>query len=344
MSINVPLPRSTLRPLSSHSISLNLSMRAFPTVVLPPSPSSETDDVKTATDFIFKRLNLGADDFKVVNSFTDPFGITHVYGAHMANGACIANHQAAAHVKNGEATSFSSSFGTDQHLAKRDLIVSAPEATLSFKEVSSTVSAKLKIPVYSDFEYTLEYVAQSDGKIVYAYKFQLRDDPVTKWVEVWCDATTGKVIQAINFSNKASYKAISIPHRDPNEGFSVVSNPEFKRSSPKGWTAGRVTKGNNVITSNPRGKTTRSVRNGVFNTKFDTKKQAGHSTNIAAAAVNLFYVANVMHDISYQYGFTEQAGNFQKSNFGKGGQGNDAIVINVLDPSDTNNAEFFTSP
>ncbi|KAH9265600.1 hypothetical protein BASA84_001528 [Batrachochytrium salamandrivorans] len=51
-----------------------------------------------------------------------------------------------------------------------------------------------------------------------------------------------------------------------------------------------------------------------------------------------------MHDISYQYGFTEQAGNFQKSNFGKGGQGNDAIVINVLDPSDTNNAEFFTSP
>ncbi|KAH9245403.1 hypothetical protein BASA81_017112 [Batrachochytrium salamandrivorans] len=299
MSINVPLPRSTLRPLSSHSISLNLSMRAFPTVVLPHRPPPRRMIVKTATDFIFKRLNLGADDFKVQIS-TLPKGI---------------------------------------------IIVSAPEATLSFEEVSSTVSAQLKIPVYSEFEHVLEYVAQSDGKIVYAYKFQLRDDP--------CDQggsrcgvmlPTGKVIQAINFSKKASYKAISIPHRDPNEGFSVVSNPEFKRSSPKGWTAGRVTKGNNVITSNPRGKATRSVRNGVFNTKFDTKKQAGHSTNIAAAAVNLFYVSNVMHDISYQYGFTEQAGNFQKSNFGKGGQGNDAIVINVLDPSDTNNAEFFTSP
>ncbi|KAH6571487.1 hypothetical protein BASA60_007133 [Batrachochytrium salamandrivorans] len=310
----------------------------------PPSPSSETDDIKTATDFIFKRLNLGADDFKVANSFTDPFGITHVYGAHMINGACISNHHAAAHVKNGEATSFSSSFNTAQHLAKRDITVSAPNATLSFAEVSSTASAQLEIPVYSEFEHVLEYVAQSDGKIVYAYKFQLRDDPLTRWIEVWCDAITGRVIQAINFSKKASYKAISIPHRDPNEGFSMVSNYEFKRSSPKGWTAGRATKGNNVITSNLRGKATRSVRNGVFNTKFDTKKQAGHSTNIAAAAVNLFYVSNVMHDISYQYGFTEQAGNFQKSNFGKGGQGNDAIVINVLDPSDTNNAEFFTSP
>ncbi|KAH6583176.1 hypothetical protein BASA61_008118 [Batrachochytrium salamandrivorans] len=27
-----------------------------------------------------------------------------------------------------------------------------------------------------------------------------------------------------------------------------------------------------------------------------------------------------MHDITYQYGFTESAGNFQKDNFGKGGK------------------------
>ncbi|KAH9275970.1 hypothetical protein BASA83_001777 [Batrachochytrium salamandrivorans] len=134
-------------------------------------------------------------------------------------------------------TSFSSSFNTAQHLAKRDITVSAPNATLSFAEVSSTASAHCEIPVYSEFAHVLEYVAQSDGKIVYAYKFQLRDDPLTRWIEVWCDATTGRVIQAINFSKKASYKAISIPHRDPNEGFSMVSNYEFKRSSPKGWTA-----------------------------------------------------------------------------------------------------------
>ncbi|KAH9271302.1 hypothetical protein BASA83_006391 [Batrachochytrium salamandrivorans] len=48
-----------------------------------------------------------------------------------------------------------------------------------------------------------------------------------------------------------------------------------------------------------------------------------------------------MHDISYQYGFTEKAGNFQKDNFGKGGQGGDAVTINVLNPSSSNDATFF---
>ncbi|KAH6559858.1 hypothetical protein BASA60_000423 [Batrachochytrium salamandrivorans] len=95
------------------------------------SPSKE-NDVKTATDYISKKLKLGADDFKVYNSFTDPSGVTHVYGAHMTNGFRIANHQASIHVKNGQVTSFSSSFGTAQHFAKSDLAVSAPKAALDF--------------------------------------------------------------------------------------------------------------------------------------------------------------------------------------------------------------------
>ncbi|KAJ1343916.1 hypothetical protein BSLG_010808 [Batrachochytrium salamandrivorans] len=258
----------------------------------PPSPSSETDDAKIATDFISKRLNLGADDFKVFDSYTDPFGITHVYGAHMANGARIANHQAAAHVNNGEVFSFSSSFNTDQHLTKRDITVSAPEATVDFAKASATASAQL------------------GGKIVYAYRLQLRDNPMTKWVEVWCDATTGMVIQVIDFAKKASYKVVPLPRRDATQGFSMVTNPEFIASSPKGWTAGK-------------------------------HRAPATIANTAAAAVNLFYVANVMHDISYQYGFTEQAGNFQKSNFGKGGREGDQVIIKVFDPSGVNNSEFF---
>ncbi|KAJ1327150.1 hypothetical protein BSLG_010846 [Batrachochytrium salamandrivorans] len=259
-----------------------------------PSSSSETDNVKAATDFISKRLNLDADDFKVVNSYTDDAGISHVYGAHMVNGAPIANHQAAAHAKNGQVTCFSSSFGTDQHLAKRDLAVSEPKATMSFEEVSSIVSAKLEIPVYSDFEHTLEYVAQSDGKVVYSYKFQLRNDLVTKWIEVWCNANTGEVVQAINFAKKATYKVVKIPHRDPTEGFSTVSNPEFKRSSPDGWTDGKATEGNNVITLAPGGKSTPSIRNGVFKTKFNSKQPAGSAANVAATAVNLSLTLPIM--------------------------------------------------
>ncbi|KAH6559832.1 hypothetical protein BASA62_000309 [Batrachochytrium salamandrivorans] len=147
---------------------------------------------------------------------------------------------AAAHVKNGEVTFFSSSFGTDQHLAKRDLAVSAPEATLSFEEVSVYCFHPTGVSPFTLNLNTLEYVAQSDGKVVYAYKFQLRDNPVTRWVEVWCDATTGEVIQAVNFANKASYKVIALPRRDPTEGFQWYPNLEFKRSSPKDGLMARL--------------------------------------------------------------------------------------------------------
>ncbi|KAH6586928.1 hypothetical protein BASA50_000292 [Batrachochytrium salamandrivorans] len=303
---------------------------------------SKEDEVKTATDYISNKLNLGADDFKVFNSFTDAAGVTHVYGAHMVNGARISNHQASAHVKNGEVTSFSSSFGTAQHFAKSDLAVSAAKATVDFERASATASAQLGIPVYSEFERVLEYVEQPDGKIVYAYKFQLRNDPVTKWVQVWCDAATGKVIQAVDFANDASYKVTPVPRRDPTEGFSMVSNPEIKGSSPNGWTDGKATEGNNAITKTISGKTTSSTSDNVFDTKFNGDEDPRTDDNIAASAVNLFYLTNVMHDITYQYGFTEKAGNFQKDNFGKGGQGSDAVVINVQSSRGVNNANFFT--
>ncbi|KAH6561527.1 hypothetical protein BASA62_009779 [Batrachochytrium salamandrivorans] len=60
-----------------------------------------------------------------------------------------------------------------------------------------------------------------------------------------------------------------------------------------------------------RGKTTPSTSNGVFDTQFNSTANPRTTINVAAAAVNLFYLVNLMHDISYQYGFTEQAGNFQ---------------------------------
>ncbi|KAH6562136.1 hypothetical protein BASA62_009374 [Batrachochytrium salamandrivorans] len=118
-----------------------------------------------------------------------------------------------------------------------------------------------------------------------------------------------------------------VPRRDPTEGFSMVSNPEIKGSSPNGWTDGKATEGNNAITKTISGKTTSSTSDNVFDTKFNGDEEPRTDDNIAASAVNLFYLTNVMHDITYQYGFTEKAGNFQKDNFGKGGQGNDAVVL-----------------
>jgi len=59
---------------------------------------------------------------------------------------------------------------------------------------------------------------------------------------------------------------------------------------------------------------------------------------------NLFYWNNIVHDIMYQYGFDEVSGNFQASNLGRGGIGNDYVLADAQDGSGTNNANFATPP
>jgi uncharacterized repeat protein (TIGR01451 family) len=61
-----------------------------------------------------------------------------------------------------------------------------------------------------------------------------------------------------------------------------------------------------------------------------------------AAVVQLFYWCNWMHDQLWDLGFTEAAGNFQNSNFGRGGFGNDAVQADAQDGSGFNNANFAT--
>jgi hypothetical protein len=48
--------------------------------------------------------------------------------------------------------------------------------------------------------------------------------------------------------------------------------------------------------------------------------------------------------IASRYGFDEVSGNFQQYNFGRGGEENDAIIMNAQDGSGFNNANFMTPP
>lgn len=43
----------------------------------------------------------------------------------------------------------------------------------------------------------------------------------------------------------------------------------------------------------------------------------------------------MFHDLTYRLGFDELAGNFQESNFGKGGLGGDAVIAMAQDGSGT---------
>ncbi|KAL5526314.1 hypothetical protein ACEPAF_8037 [Sanghuangporus sanghuang] len=78
----------------------------------------------------------------------------------------------------------------------------------------------------------------------------------------------------------------------------------------------------------------------IFNYPADDTSAPTAGTNLDAARTNTFYVSNTIHDITYRYGFTESALNFQNDNFGNGGVGNDRVTISVQDSAGTNNADF----
>ncbi|KAK5666933.1 hypothetical protein QVD99_006165 [Batrachochytrium dendrobatidis] len=307
---------------------------------------SNTDSVKIGVAYLCDQLNLTPNEFKVYNNFTDSVGVTHVYGAHIINGARVANHQAAVHIKDGQITSYSTSFGTESHFAKSELSIAEPKTKLTFEQVADIVSKAKGLPVYSGSKHELEYVQQADGTLAYAYKFQLRDEDVNFWFQVWADANTGKLVQAVDFGHHATYKAIPLPGLSPDDGFSNIKDPEYKPSSPNGWTNGTLTRGNNAEAVNTANtpSTPGTGINGVFDSKFNPATDINDADNIQATAVNLFYLANLMHDITYQYGFNEAAGNFQTDNFGKGGKGSDAVVISVLDTARRENADFHAPP
>lgn len=64
--------------------------------------------------------------------------------------------------------------------------------------------------------------------------------------------------------------------------------------------------------------------------------------DVPPAVVNLFNLNNIIHDYLYEIGFTEPMWNFQQDNFGRGGAGGDAVSVQVMDGSGTNNANFGT--
>ena len=145
-------------------------------------------------------------------------------------------------------------------------------------------------------------------------------------------------------------------------------NPRNLRYSPFGWhdTNGAPgpettdTRGNNVSAAldldeqNPVFSTPTANGNRydggpglLFDPPLDLSKAP--DTYRGAALTQLFYTNNWLHDTQAVYGFTEAAGNFQQTNYGGAGQGNDAVDADaqdgsLLNPPNLNNANFFTPP
>ncbi|MHA4807329.1 M36 family metallopeptidase [Flavitalea flava] len=175
----------------------------------------------------------------------------------------------------------------------------------------------------------------------------------------------GNVPPAPPAVSSASYRVYPFPLESANYGPRALDlNPWLKAGAGNdaisiGWhfdntTNFDYTRGNNVWaqqdidgTSNTTGFADTSITNSpglTFDRNIDPSASPTTYSNIRAAMDNLFYWNNIMHDISYQYGFDEAAGNFQESNQGRGGLGGDYVNAFAEDGASINNSDFSTPP
>jgi extracellular elastinolytic metalloproteinase len=163
----------------------------------------------------------------------------------------------------------------------------------------------------------------------------------------------------------ASYTVVPFPAENRNvTAVAIDNNPWLKagvgnNAVTHGWhydgtTDYNITRGNNVFayldvnaTNTPGGlntsaTSTTAIPSLSFNFLPDFTQQPSTTGNSNFAVTNLFYWNNLMHDVFYQYGFDEAAGNFQADNIGRGGIGNDYVQAEGQDGGSTNNANFAT--
>ena len=178
-----------------------------------------------------------------------------------------------------------------------------------------------------------------------------------EWYEILIDAYTGELLLRYNIYLFEAQGTVytEAPDKGARQLVSFVGDTTINTAA--GWMGtSTVTTGNNVEAyldtdannapdnNNGTGLSVghATAANQDFTFPFSTTVDP--RTQQAAVVTNLFYYNNIMHDFSYNLGFTETARNFQVNNFGRGGTGNDSVRAEAQDGSGTNNANFATPP
>ncbi len=173
-----------------------------------------------------------------------------------------------------------------------------------------------------------------------------------------------QTIKSTNTISSATYRVSPYPAESPQHpggALALKTNPWLLASAGNnatslnwhsdGTTEYASTRGNNVHAQEDRDNNNNTLglsaqsSTVIPNLTFDfpyNPVQTQTYVSQSEALTNLFYWNNIMHDISYQYGFDEVAGNFQANNQGRGGVGNDYVIADGQDAGGTNNANFAT--
>ncbi|CAE6451706.1 unnamed protein product [Rhizoctonia solani] len=285
---------------------------------------TDADPAEAAKAFLESKFGVSADAISHRSGSSSDIA-KHEYFRQRFNGIPVANAVANVALKNNKVVSYGASF-------------------VKPKSVASTIPKVTKEQAIDIAE------AATDAKYN-GWPTSLENAETGEWYEAYIDASNSEVVDMISFVHKASYRVVPFTSQDQDHSFTVVTNPHDTLSSPSGWhqygtTTTTTTSGNNVITykDTNTATTSQSSTDNNYDYVFNPSAAPATSTNIDAARVNAFYVANMIHDLTYRCGFDEASYNFQQNNNGKGGAQNDRVKISVQDTAFTNNADFATPP
>ncbi|KAJ6556321.1 Fungalysin metallopeptidase-domain-containing protein [Mycena capillaripes] len=270
---------------------------------------------------------------------------SHAYAHQLVNGIIVSNAVSnVAFNSDGLVVAVGSSF-------VKPTTVAPTTPAVSFDDAKTTAEAALDGTFVSEIPSTVEYHANDDGSVSLVHVLQVRNEEAGTWYNAFVDAHANKLISVTDYVAQATYHVLPITKETLLQGFEDVVDPADPLASPDGWhsdgtTTTTDTSGNNVLTYKTT-TTNTSPETGtglVFNYTQDATVAPTTTVNVNAARVNNFYLVNSIHDITYRYGFTETAFNFQNNNFGLGGKQADRVTASIQDSAGTNNADFATPP
>ncbi|KAJ3232843.1 Fungalysin/Thermolysin Extracellular metalloproteinase 5 [Chytriomyces hyalinus] len=362
--------------------SIDLSM-SFPTLATRDGAPTIDTLSAAAIDALAASLKISKDQIKVSFAHTSTNGGTHhLHLFQVVNGVEIANAVANVNLTpDGKPYSVYSSFTTSpvQSSVAKSAEITADVAVLKFAQAKGLATPdRLKVTQTGD-KYVVAGAPFAAQNIKASKKFYRKGEELIAcwdlsidmghtWQNAFVSIATGEVVGVSDWSSDfsdATYSAVSQNSQAPvNSQLTTLQNPWNLNASPNGWhvikgTEYTETYGNNVAAaSNPDGPSSQTNSDVLalsrpsssslnFNYNLDDTLDAMNPTNINAAVINMFVAVNTMHDFLYNYGFTENAANFQFDNMGKGGVEGDGVLATCEDMYNTdsqsrNNANFMT--
>ncbi|HEY0365699.1 MAG TPA: M36 family metallopeptidase, partial [Pyrinomonadaceae bacterium] len=233
-----------------------------------------------------------------------------------------------------------------------------PSFVENYSRASTTEMSRFANPLDLNLEEVLseQNVVRVAGESRLAWHVFAEVGP-EEWYEILLDAYTGELLLRHNlylFEGQGTVY-IEAPDKGARQLVSFVGDTTINTAA--GWMGtSTVTTGNNVEayldtnadnvpdSNNGSGLSAGHASSATQDFTFPFSTTVDPRTQQAAVVTNLFYYNNIMHDFSYNLGFTETARNFQVNNFGRGGTGNDSVQAEAQDGSGTNNANFATPP